>query len=59
VSQNFTNIVVVDSEYEVRDGELPDVLCMVAHVLDENLQHVRTVRTWRGDFGSPIPRGPK
>jgi DNA polymerase-1 len=52
---NFANIVVCDFEYEAADGELPNVLCMVAYVLDENLQHVRTIRLWRGDFGSAPP----
>jgi DNA polymerase-1 len=58
--RNFANIVVADFEYEVRDGELPDVLCMVAYLLDEKLQHVRTIRMWRGDFGSapPFDTGP-
>ena len=28
---------------------------MVAHVLDENLQHVRTIRLWRGEFGATPP----
>jgi hypothetical protein len=28
---------------------------MVAHVLDENLRHVRTVRLWRGEFGATPP----
>jgi len=41
VSGNFTNVVVGDFEYEITDGDLPNVLCMVAHVLNENLQHVR------------------
>ena len=36
----FHNIVVVDFEYEIDDGGLPNVLCMVAYVLDANLQHV-------------------
>jgi hypothetical protein len=27
---------------------------MVAHVLDENLRHVQTIKRWRGEFG-PIP----
>ena len=31
------------------------MLCMVAHVLNENLQHVRTIRMWRGEFGSTPP----
>jgi hypothetical protein len=55
VSGNFTNVVVGDFEYEVTGGDLPNVLCMVAHVLNENLQHVRTIRTWRGEFGSTPP----
>ena len=28
---------------------------MVAHVLDERLRHVRTVRRWRGEFGTAPP----
>jgi len=47
VSKNFGTIVVADFEYEVQPGELPNPLCMVAHVLDENLRHVRTIRMWR------------
>jgi len=60
VSKNFTTINVVDFEYEVDDGELPNVLCMVAYVLNENLQHVRTIKMWRGDFGKtpPFDTGP-
>jgi len=54
VSENFGTIVVCDFEYEVEPGDLPNVLCMVAHVLDENLQHVRTIRLWRGEF-DPTP----
>ena len=52
---HFTTIVVCDFEYEVADGELPNVLCMVAYVLDENLQLVRTIRQWRGEFGAAAP----
>jgi len=52
---NFGTIVVCDFAYEVAPGNLPDVLCMMAHVLDENLQHVRTIRLWRGEFGSIPP----
>lgn len=62
MSRYFTTIVVCDFEYEVEGGDahlvrgdLPNVLCMVAHVLDANLQHVRTIRTWRGEFGSMPP----
>jgi len=52
---NFATINVCDFEYEVAEGDLPNVLCMVAYVLDENLHHVRTIRLWRGDFGSTPP----
>src|SRR5207244_1052876 len=38
---------VVDFEYEVLPGGLPNPLCMVAYALDENLQHVHTIRMWR------------
>jgi len=55
VSENFSTIVACDFEYEAAPGELPDVVCMVAQVLDENLRHVRTVRLWRGEFGSIPP----
>ena len=46
---------MLDFEYEIAPGDLPDVLCMVAYVLDENLRHVRTIRLWRGEFGSMPP----
>ena len=55
MSKNFSSIVVADFEYEIMPGGLPDVLCMVAYVLDENLQHVRTIRQWRGEFGTTPP----
>ena len=55
MSENFTQTVVADFEYEVSDGDLPNVLCMVAYVLDENLRHVRTIRLWRGEFGTAPP----
>jgi hypothetical protein len=51
----FSTITVCDFEYEVADGELPDVLCMVAYVLDENLRQVDTIKMWRGDFGRAPP----
>jgi hypothetical protein len=56
----FQSIVVLDFEYEVEAGDLPNVLCMVAYVLDEHLRHVRTIRIWRGEFGSkpPFDTGP-
>jgi hypothetical protein len=51
MTDNFNSVVVCDFEYEVAPGDLPDVLCMVAYVLDENLRHV----LWRGEFGSTPP----
>ena len=60
MSRNFSQVVVCDFEYEITDGGLPNVLCMVTYVLDENLQHVRTIRLWRGEFGKtpPFDTGP-
>ena len=55
MSKNFITINICDFEYEVEPGGLPRVLCMVVYVLNELLQHVRTIRMWRGEFGS-IPR---
>ena len=55
MSKNFGSVVICDFEYESTPGGLPDVLCMVAYVLDENLRHVRTIRQWRGEFGSTPP----
>ena len=51
----FRSVTVVDFEYEIDDGDLPRVLCMVAYVLDQNLRHVRTIRLWRGEFPSTPP----
>jgi hypothetical protein len=60
VSEDFSSVVVCDFEYEVAAGDLPHPLCMVAHVLDKKLRHVRTVGLWRGDFGTvpPFDTGP-
>lgn len=55
MSENFRTINICDFEYEVADGGLPDVLCMVVYGLDEQLHHARTIRMWRGDFGSAPP----
>jgi DNA polymerase I len=62
VSGHFTQVVVCDFEYEVEGGDanlvrgdLPNVLCMVAYVPDGNLRHVRTIRRWRGEFGTAPP----
>jgi hypothetical protein len=60
VSDNFGTVTVCDFEYEIADGGLPTELCMVASVLDERLQHVRTIRLWRGEFDTtpPFDTGP-
>jgi hypothetical protein len=62
VSKNFGRVVVCDFEYEVKGGEynlqegdLPRVLCMVVYVLDEHLHHVDTIKLWRGEFGPEPP----
>ena len=55
VENCFRTIVVVDFEYEIDDGGLPRVLCMVAYLLDWNLRHIRTIRLWRGEFGATPP----
>ena len=55
VKECFRSITVVDFEYEAPDGDLPNVLCMVAYTLDSELRHVSTSRLWRGQFGSKPP----
>jgi hypothetical protein len=55
MSRDFGIIVVADFEYEVGAGDLPNPLCMVAHVLNEHLQLVRTICLWRGEFGPAPP----
>jgi DNA polymerase-1 len=52
---HFSQIVVVDFEYEIVAGGLPNPLCMVVVVLDGNFRHVRTIRMWRGEFGREPP----
>ena len=39
MSKNFRQIVVADFEYEIEPGGLPRVLCLVAHILNEHLEH--------------------
>ena len=53
--RHFRRIVVLDFEYEIEDGGLPNVLCLVAYMLDENLRHIETIRRWRGEFGTSPP----
>ena len=55
MSENFGRVVVCDFEYECAPGNLPQPLCLVAHVLNENLEHMHTVTVWRGDFGFEPP----
>ena len=55
MTKHFTTTAVFDFEYEVKDGELPNVLCLVAYILDEHLRFVRKIRMWRGDFGPTPP----
>jgi DNA polymerase I len=55
MSKNFGKVVVCDFEYEIADGNLPNPLCKVTYVLDENLRHVHTIRQWRDDFGRAPP----
>jgi len=55
MTKKFRRMVVADFEYEVSDGNLPNPLCLVAHILDENLKFVRAIRLWRGEFGSKPP----
>ena len=59
-NNNFSQIVVCDFEYEIEPGNPPNVLRMVAYVLNENLQHVRTIILWRGEFDHepPFDTGP-
>jgi hypothetical protein len=53
--RTFKHVIALDFEYEVEPGGMPNVLCMVAYVLDEHLRHVHTLRWWRDDFGSKPP----
>jgi DNA polymerase I len=55
LGDHFEQVVVVDFEYEIEDGGLPDVLCMVAYMLNAYLQLVRVIKLWRGEFGSAPP----
>jgi len=57
VSENFGVIVVADFEFEtsggdynLHSGDMPMPLCLVAHVLNKNLWHVRTIRLWRDEL---------
>ncbi len=45
----YTAIWILDFEYIAREGEHPQVVCMVAHDLTSG----RWIRVWQGEFGSP------
>ena len=54
MTETLSTVVVCDTEYEtsggefnLRPGDLPMPLCLVAYILDENLNHVRTIKPWR------------
>jgi hypothetical protein len=51
----FRRTVVIDFEFTIEDGGLPNVLCLVVYILDENLAHVGTIRRWRREFGTSPP----
>ena len=51
----FRRYAVLDFEYEVEDGGLPIVLCLVVYILDSNFRHIETIRRWRGEFGTSPP----
>src|SRR4249919_1167753 len=51
----FRRIVVLDFEYEIEDGGLPNVLCLVAYILDGSGRLIEIVRRWRGEFGTSPP----
>ena len=51
----FRRTAVFDFEHEIADGGLPDPLCLVCHLLDENLQLFEIIRRWRGEFGNSPP----
>jgi hypothetical protein len=53
--QHFRRIIVLDFEYEIEDGGLPNVLCLVAYVLGPTLQCLEIIRRWRGEFGTSPP----
>ena len=51
----FRRTAVFDFEYEIADGGLPNVLCLVCYLLDENLRLVEVVQRWRGELGRSPP----
>lgn len=47
---HFGAVVALDFEYEIEDGDLPQPLCLVVHLLNEHLRHIQTLRFWREDL---------
>jgi hypothetical protein len=42
--RHFRRVAVLDFEYEIADGGLPNVLCLVVYILNSELEHVETIR---------------
>ncbi len=55
MSRHFSQAVVLDFEFEVRDGGLPNVLCLAWQMLDANLNLIDSGELWRGKRGQPLP----
>ena len=51
----FRRIVVLDFEYEIEDGGMPNVLCLVVYILDGSSRLFEIIRRWRGEFGTSPP----
>ena len=69
MTETFGTTIVCDTEYEtsggefnLRPGDLPVPLCLVAYILDESLNHVCTIKMWREELlastHSPFDIGP-
>jgi len=62
VCEHFKKVAVIDFEYEVADGDPPKPLCLVAHLLDENLRTVQVIKLWRDELerlsSAPFDVGP-
>jgi DNA polymerase I len=53
--RHFRRIIVLDFEYEIEDGGLPNVLCLVAYILDGSGRLIEIILRWRGEFGTSPP----
>ena len=52
---NFCTVNIGDFEYEIAPGGLPHIVCLVVYVLNENLEHVRTIKVWEDEFDKVPP----